>query len=368
MIHSLYIHIPFCEHICSYCDFPKVLCGTFSQEDYIKTLITDIDSLSIPDNSLRTIYIGGGTPSALSLDCLKTLLSYLSKHFPSVEEFTMEANPESLTEEKIALAKISGVNRISLGVQTANEKLLFTLNRKHNNQQVASVIKNLNEYGIENYNLDFIYGLPGQVLEDIDKDLAFALSLKPKHLSFYSLQIEEGTLLYNKKVKPCSDDNYAQFYEHVVQSLKEAGFQRYEISNFALPTYESKHNLTYWHDEYYYAAGLGASGYLPSLRYKNTASMNHYLKHQFRYQEETITPEDEEFEFLMLNLRLTQGFLLEDFKRRFQKDFLFSYQQEIEKVKPYVQISNGRFAIKEKYLYTMDQILLELLKLPQTDE
>lgn len=365
MVDALYIHIPFCDHICSYCDFPKVLCGTFSQRQYMDTLLWELESHNIPEDSLKTIYLGGGTPSALSLDCLESLLSYLHRHFPSVEEFTMECNPESLSKEKIELAKRYGVNRFSIGVQTARQDILKKLNRAHTNEDVIRCVQDLKRCGIDNYNLDFIYGLPSQNEADVLDDVCFALSLSPKHLSFYSLQIEEGTLLYSKHIPAVSDDTYATEYEMILSALKKNGFQRYEVSNFAIPSYESKHNLTYWHDREYYAAGLGASGYLGNLRYANTKSMNHYLQKNFRYQQEILSKGDEEFEFLMLNLRLAQGFSLDEFQRRFQKDFLSSYQDSLKKVQDRVCIEEGRFFIREDYLYTMDNILLELLKLPE---
>ena len=362
MVKSLYIHIPFCEKICAYCDFAKVMNGTFSHASYLKILLQEIKDKNIPEDSLKTIYIGGGTPSCLTLSELDFLLSYLNKHFPSVEEFTLEANPESLSKEKIMLCQKYGVNRISLGAQSSNDKILKTLNRNHRNEDLIRCCHDLHELNFDNFNLDFIYGLPGMSKEDLENDIKLSLSLKSKHLSYYSLQIEKGTLLYNKHIKPTDDEVLREMYDYLLEKLHEAGYERYEVSNFALPGYESKHNLTYWHDENYYAAGLSASGYVENTRYTNTLSMTKYMKGKFDPVTERITPEGEEFEFLMLNLRLVSGFSLDTFSTRFHKDFLSSYQKEINRVKDYVEIKNGYFAIKKEYLYTMDQILLELLK------
>ena len=294
MIPSLYLHIPFCDSLCHYCDFGKVLTGTFSQEKYIDSLLIELDSLAIPDDSLKTIYIGGGTPSALKPELLTRLLSRLHSSFPSVTEFTMECNPESLSEEKVKIMSQYGVNRVSLGVQTFQSSLLSSLNRKHSKEQVFQSVSLLKKHGITNINLDFIYGIHGQTLPMIKEDIDTALFLKPTHLSFYSLQIEEGTVLFIKGYPSVSNETYREQYDFISKRLHENGFFRYEVSNFSLPGSESKHNLNYWNDGMYYACGLSASGYLPSLRYQNTRSMNHYLQHKFRYQEEPIDIYDEE--------------------------------------------------------------------------
>ncbi len=329
MIKALYIHIPFCEKICAYCDFAKVMTGTFSHWDYLKVLLADIESQKIPYDSLETIYIGGGTPSCLSLDELDILLSYLYEHFPSVKEFTLEANPESLDKDKIRLCQMYGVNRISLGAQAANDDILKTLNRNHKTADLIRCCNDLHDLHFDNFNLDFIYGLPFMTKKDLDDDIALSLRLKSKHLSYYSLQIEEGTMFYNQKVEAQDDEVMREMYDYLRNKLQEAGFARYEVSNFAIPGYESRHNLTYWHDEEYYAAGLSASGYVNNIRFTNTRSMTKYLKGDFAPSKETIDLKQEEFEFLMLNLRLVQGFSLDKFKSRFQKDFLISYLNEV---------------------------------------
>lgn len=368
MTESLYIHIPFCSHICSYCDFPKVVTGTFSEEKYIDSLIDDIEKQSIPDHSLKTIYIGGGTPSALSISSLEKLLSYLDNRFTPLSEFTMEANPESLSKEKISILKKHHINRISLGVESTSKKILAHLNRKHTTEEVTALLKELRKQGFDNISLDFIYGVDTMSEEDLDRDIQYAVSSNVEHLSFYSLQIEEGTVFYNRKVCAKNDDVMASMYEKIRRELKKHGYHRYEVSNFTKNNKESLHNLTYWYDKSYYAAGLGASGYVDGIRYKNTLSMNKYLSGNYRHEEEAISVYDHEFEYIMLHLRLVKGFSLDEFKSIFKKDFLLSYQDNIEKVKDYVQIKEGYFSISEDYLYTMDSILLSLLKLPEDIE
>ncbi len=364
-IHSLYIHIPFCDHICAYCDFPKILSSCFSHETYISSLIEEIDSLKIADDSLETIYIGGGTPTALDVESFTRILTYLSSRFRDVKEFTIEANPESIDEEKCRIMKENGVNRVSIGVEVNDSGLLNVLGRKHSKDDVVRGVSLLREHGIDNINLDFIYSLPSKDDSYIDKDIDLIKELDPDHVSFYSLQIEEGTLFYNKKME-VDDDRSADQYERINKELGSLGYERYEVSNFAKKGFESKHNLTYWHDLGYYAAGMGASGYLPSyyengdgLRYTDSRSMTNYLKREGVYKER-ITKKDEEFEYLMLNLRLKEGFLLSDFESRFRVSFLEKYKKEIEETKDYLQIDES-VKIKPRFLFVMDSILLKIL-------
>lgn len=360
---SLYLHIPFCEKICAYCDFTKVYSCSFSHKEYLSVLFSEIEDLKIPFDSLNTIYIGGGTPSSLNEEELESLLSFLHARFPHLKEFTLEANPESLSLLKIKICQKNGVNRISLGVQSTNPSILKYLNRNHTNEELIECITHLRTCHFLNYNLDFIYGIPNQTKEDLIRDIEFCKEYASTHLSFYSLQIEEGTMLYNQKAKAVSDEVMRQEYDFILTQLESMGFHRYEVSNFAKKGYESRHNLTYWHDEQYYACGVSASGYVQNQRYTNTHSLTRYLKKDFNRSVENIDEKAEEFEFLMLNLRLWNGFPLEKFKQRFHKDFLIAYRKEIEEVKDYVNCSSNSFSIKEPYLFTMDSILLTLLKI-----
>ncbi len=365
MITSLYIHIPFCKHICAYCDFPKVVSDCFPHDKYIDSLIEEIDSLHIKDNSLKTVYIGGGTPTALDVSSFRRLISYIYSRFQNLEEFTLEANPESIDEERCRIMKECHVNRVSLGVEVNDPQLLDVLGRKHTKEDVVRSLSLLREHGINNINLDFIYSLPSEDDSYIDKDIELIKELDPQHVSFYSLQIEEGTLFYNRKVST-DDDRSADQYEEITEKLEKLGYTRYEVSNFAKEGFESKHNKVYWHDEGYYAAGLGASGYYPSYyenrdgrRYTNSRSLTRYIKREGIY-EERITKKDEEFEYIMLNLRLREGFSLKDFKERFGYDFLVEYREKIDEVKEYLTIDE-RVRIKPEYTFVMDAVLLKIL-------
>ncbi len=360
MIKALYLHIPFCDHICAYCDFPKVLKSYFDTSLYIDKLIEEIESLNIPFDSLKTIYIGGGTPSALDEKDLITLLSYLEHHFPSVKEYSIECNPESLSSSKLQILKRYGINRISLGVQSSDDQILKKLGRCHTSSSVTKAINLIREAGFNNLNLDFIYGLENTTLKDLEKDIDFALSFKPEHLSFYSLQVEEGTLFKIRRTETLNEDLLSEEYKFICQQLRNHGYTHYEISNFALPSFECEHNLTYWRDEEYYAAGLGASSYVGNLRTQNTLSLTEYLKGENKKKSEEITKSDEEFEFLMLSLRLKEGISLSEYQRRFNKDFLSTYKKGLEKEKDFLLITDRSVAVKEEYFYILDSIFLGL--------
>lgn len=356
---SLYLHIPFCDHLCSYCDFPKVLSGVYDRKEYLRALFREIDSFSIPPFSLRTIYIGGGTPSALSLTELDELLSGLKQRFGAVEEWTVECNPESLTPEKALLFARKGVNRISLGVQSVDLELLSLYQRRHTLEDVRRSVGFLHENGIDNINLDFIYGL-GSGTKEIDEDIEFALQLQPTHLSFYSLQIEEGTLLRRKQVQ-VSEEHLREEYDDLLARLEKEGYHRYEVSNFARKGKESRHNLVYWRDQEYYGCGMGASGFLFPRRYKNTTSLPSYLKGDYRREVEVLDPESHKLEYLMLHLRLAEGFSLAEYQELFKEDFRVSHEQGLSKIAEMVEIVDGRFRIKDDFLYVMDQVLLALI-------
>lgn len=360
MISALYLHIPFCRKICSYCDFPKVLHLQKWEDEYIPLLVKEIYSYHIPIDSLETIYIGGGTPSLLSKKNLEILLGFLHHSFPSTKEFTREANPESLTIEKIRIRKQNGVNRISLGVESTSSSLLAFLGREHKVNEVENVLKELTEEGIKNINLDFIYGIPGESMGQLRNDIDFAVSQNIQHVSFYSLQLEPGTRLTARKTQPVSDELYREQYDFLCEELSRHGFFRYEISNFAKKGYQSLHNLTYWHDRQYYACGVGAAGYIGNRRYLNTKSLTDYFKGIRIVKKDRISPEDREREYLRLHLRLVEGFPLEEYKIIFQRDFLSSFSTKIAENKEYFEVKNGFFRIKPEYLYVRDTLLLSL--------
>lgn len=360
MITSLYVHIPFCNNICSYCDFPKVFSSSFSKKEYIDVLLYELDQKKI-NNKLKTIYIGGGTPSVLSIEELDYLLSSLEKLLDKEYEFSIEANSESLSKEKIQILKKHKINRVSLGVESTSKRKRKYLGRTHLNKDVISCVNNLYSAGIDNVNLDFIYGTKKDNKFNINRDISLVKKLNIKHVSFYSLQIEQGTMLNNNKEKTLSEDKLAKLYFYINKKLNKIGFNHYEVSNWSKIGYESKHNLVYWNDEKYYAVGLGASSYIDGSRETNTKSLTSYLKKEFNPNVEKINSKDEEFEFLMLGLRKIKGVNIQEFKSRFNKDLLLTYKNKIEKLKDYLNINLEYISIKEEYIFTMNNILLELL-------
>ena len=304
-IHSLYIHIPFCNKICDYCDFTKLQYFRTFAVSYLKALKDELKSYKI--KNLKTIYVGGGTPAALEDDLFLELLQMIEPYTKGVKEYTFEANPESLTLEKIKMLKEYGINRISLGVQTTNDKILKMVNRDHTFEQVKTAIKNLKENGIDNINVDLILGLPHSSKKILKEDLKNILSLDIKHISCYGLTVNPHTALFNKGFKEPESDVLRDFYDLAEQTLKENGFIHYEVSNWSKPGYMSEHNLTYWRNEEYYGVGLGASGYIKDIRYKNTVNLSQYLKHNYVNEKERVSPKDKLTYQIMLNLRTIEG-------------------------------------------------------------
>ena len=349
---SLYIHIPFCNKICDYCDFTKLQYFRNFALDYLKVLKAELKSYKI--KNLKTIYVGGGTPTALDDDLFLELLETLDKYTKGVKEYTFEANPESLSLNKIKMLKEHHVNRVSVGVQTTNDKILQSVNRDHTFEQVKTAINNLKENGIDNINVDLILGLPHSSEKILKEDLKNILSLDIKHISCYGLTVNPHTALYNKGFKEPESDRLRDFYDIVEHSLKENDFIHYEVSNWAKEGYQSEHNLTYWRNQQYFGVGLGASGYIKDIRYKNTINLNEYLKHHFIYEKEVVTPKDKLTYQIMLNLRTIEGL---------EKSFIENKDQEIKEL-----IDNGLLKEVGNHLIptyegmmTLDQIILALL-------
>ena len=279
---SAYVHIPFCTQICDYCDFSKVFIKNQPVDAYLQALIREFERYDI--KQLRTLYIGGGTPTAITAQQLDYLLTNLTKNLDLsvLEEFTIEANPGDLTEDKIEVLKQSAVNRVSLGVQTFNDKQLKQIGRSHNEAQIYDTIASLKEAGFDNISIDLIYALPGQTMSDVKENVAKALALDIPHLSLYSLILEHHTVFMNKmrrgKLNLPQEDLEAEMFDYIITELEKNGFEHYEISNFTKPGFESRHNLMYWDNAEYYGVGAGASGYIAGVRYRNQGPIQHYLK------------------------------------------------------------------------------------------
>jgi oxygen-independent coproporphyrinogen-3 oxidase len=292
-VKGLYIHIPFCEYICHYCDFVKrVPKNKEMVDDYLKALVKEIHQYEKHFNTIETIYIGGGTPSMLDPEQLVFLLSHLKDIHPV--EFSIEVNPESYTYQKGEILKKYGVNRVSLGVQTFNQELLHYLNRGHTNDQVFKVVNHLKHIGINFISIDLIYAIPKQTYEDLRYDLKMINELDITHVSCYSLILEEKTYFYHQYIrgnfKQVDEDVEATMYKMVMDELKNQGFEHYEISNFAKHGHYSLHNMIYWTLGEYIGVGLGAHGFIDGKRTYNERALPKYIDHYIK--EETLQTKD----------------------------------------------------------------------------
>ncbi|MCI3870927.1 MULTISPECIES: radical SAM family heme chaperone HemW [Lactococcus] len=352
---AAYVHIPFCSHICYYCDFAKVLMTGQPVEAYIDELLKEYDSYDI--SSLKTLYIGGGTPSVLPADQLEKLLTHLTKKLDleELEEFTVEANPSDLTDEVLAVLANSPVNRISLGVQSFDDKLLKKIGRTHTEAQVYSSIERLRAAGFENITIDLIYGLPNQTMEMVERDVQKFLELDLPHVALYSLILEDHTVFMNRqrrgRLRLPSDDRNADMYEYIIEMLTSKGYSHYEVSNFGKIGYESKHNMTYWDNAEYYGIGAGASGYLDGIRYKNHGPVHHYLREENkRVNEEVLTRKQRIEEEMFLGLRKKNGVSIERFHKKFGQTLEEVYGTIIEELAFQKMLfeADGRIQMTEK--------------------
>lgn len=330
---SAYVHIPFCTQICYYCDFSKVFIKNQPVDSYLEHLIEEYHSYDI--KKLRTLYIGGGTPTALSAPQLAFLLEKLTDKLDLsyLEELTIEANPGDLDQEKIAVLKDSPVNRVSLGVQTFNDRMLKQIGRSHLEKDIYENITNLKKAGFDNISIDLIYALPKQTMEDVKINVAKAIALDIPHMSLYSLILENHTVFMNRmrrgKLPLPKEDLEAEMFEYIIAELEKAGFEHYEISNFSKPGFESRHNLMYWDNAEYYGIGAGASGYVDGVRYKNHGPIRHYLQAveagHARVQEEVLTLKEKMEEEMFLGLRKKSGVSKKRFEEKFGRSFEDQY-------------------------------------------
>ncbi|AFV72229.1 Coproporphyrinogen III oxidase [Streptococcus agalactiae] len=363
---SAYVHIPFCTQICYYCDFSKVFIKNQPVDAYLQALIREFRSYDITD--LRTLYIGGGTPTSISAVQLDYLLTELSRdlNLNTLEEFTIEANPGDLTVDKIEVLQKSAVNRVSLGVQTFNDKHLKRIGRSHNEAQIYSTIDALKTAGFQNISIDLIYALPGQTMDNVRSNVAKALSLNIPHLSLYSLILEHHTVFMNKmrrgKLHLPTEDLEAEMFEYIISEMERNGFEHYEISNFTKPGFESRHNLMYWDNVEYYGVGAGASGYLDGIRYRNRGPIQHYLKGvsegNARLSEEVLSKNEMMEEELFLGLRKKEGVSIGKFEQKFGTSFEKRYGQIVQELQSdgLLKENNGFIQMTKKGLFLGDTV------------
>lgn len=355
---SIYIHIPFCDTLCSYCDFCKVLNYQKFTNKYLDKLDQEITK-EYNNQEIKTLYIGGGTPSALSLSETKLLAKTLEKLSIKDEyEFTFECNFENTTKEKLDLLKEIGVNRLSFGIQTFNRRLLKIINRSHTYENVVDTINYARSIGFNNINVDLIFNLPTQTFEELEIDLKLFLSLNVEHISLYSLILEEKSVFGSKGIE-VDEDLGTTMYLHIMKELSNNGFNHYEISNFCKKGYESKHNLVYWNYNEFYGFGLGAHGLVNNKRYENTTSITKYLSDCER-EEIELTTEDIRSEYIFMNLRKLEGLNLLEFKDRFNVDLLDLYN--IDKiVDDLVVIENDFLKLTSKGILFANDVFIEFI-------
>ena len=360
-INSLYIHIPFCTHICRYCDFTKLFYNKKFSEPYLRALFSELDSYNI--ELVNTIYIGGGTPTSLSDEEFEGVLKKVSPLLINGGEFSVEANVENLTKTKLELMKKYQVNRLSLGVESTCDKCLKQIGRAHSFEEAKKAVELAKSYGFDNINVDLMFGFPGQNIDDLRNDLNNIIALNTQHISIYSLIVSPGTAFFNDGIKEQNEDSSRLFYDEILQSLRSVGYKRYEVSNFAKKGKESRHNLTYWQGKEYYGIGLGASGYIDGARYTNTKNIDSYINGKYVDVAEEVTDNERLEDFLLCNLRLEEGFLRKDFSDRFGIDFATKYKAQLPELTKnnLIIIENDRIKLSDDGIAIMDYILLKLL-------
>lgn len=356
---SVYIHIPFCSNICSYCDFSKVYYNKIYIDKYLSSLENEI-KLRYDNSIVKTLYIGGGTPSCLEYDELKKLFDIIKIFNLSKDiEFTMEANAESLSLDKIKLMKENKVNRVSLGVQTFDKDNLKYLNRNHTKDDVFNVIGNLKENGINNINIDLIYGIDPDI-EKVKRDIDLFLKLDIPHISCYSLILEDNTILSNKNAKYIDEDIEYEMYKYIEKTLEENNYIHYEVSNYAKDNYFSKHNLVYWNNLDYIGFGLSSVSYIDNYRITNTKSITKYLNNNYVYSKVYEDIKEKQDNELMLGLRKLKGIDLNLFKDKYNISLEEVYDIDSLIKDNYLIREDNYLRINKEYIYLSNEILLKI--------
>lgn len=337
---GIYIHIPFCQKKCQYCDFISFdQCDETIQEKYVQAILEEIDDCEI-SKKVSTIYIGGGTPSILPAEAIAKLLEKLKQKFELEKdaEITIEVNPGTVDFEKLRQYKEMGINRLSIGLQAVQNRLLALLGRIHQFEDFENVYREARKAGFCNINVDLMLGLPTQTLEEIQESLQTIIALKPEHISLYSLILEEGTalekLVSEDKLKMISEDLERKMYWETKKTLDRNGYFHYEISNFAQEGFESKHNLACWKQEEYIGFGVAAHSYRDKKRFSNVTDLMEYSKDSksSKVLEEKQSFEEQAKEYMMLGLRKIKGVSISEFEQKFQVHPLFYFRFEISKL------------------------------------
>lgn len=376
---GLYIHIAYCRKKCIYCDFFSAGERIADWHGYVDALCSEfrkrIIEMACP---LRTVYFGGGTPSLMPADEFSRLCDFIKPYMGTVEEFTIEVNPDDVTEEKLEVWKKCGVNRLSMGIQSFDDKLLASIGRRHDALTAREAYKLARKY-FDNISIDLMFGLPGQTLDMWKKDVAEAIRMRPEHLSAYSLMYEPSTVLTvlrdSGRVKEASEEISEQMFLFLIHQLKKAGYDHYEISNFALPGFRSIHNSSYWHQTPYLGLGPSSHSYDGQRKRKaNRADIRGYLEYWNKesseqnksvpfYETEILTYEQLKEEYIMTRLRTREGIPLNDFRLRFGEEAfvrLIAKAQSLKK-QGLILIDIDSVSLSESSILISDSIIVDLL-------
>jgi len=368
---AVYIHIPFCRQKCHYCDFNTYAVQGQPVDEYLDALEREMERTveQHPPGEIRSIFIGGGTPTILDARQMERLLDAVARHFPRRSadcEFTVEANPGTADLEKLEVMRAGGVNRLSFGAQAFQDRLLVSLGRIHGAEDVPASVELARRAGFSNISIDLMFGLPRQTMADFEESLERALGLDLTHLSAYSLKVEENTLfhtLYERGELPLpGEDTELGMYLALIDRLTNAGYRHYEISNFALPDRESVHNMAYWRCLGYYGLGAGAHGYLGGVRHANIRGVREYIRaaRERLPVEELHEVDDREAmeDFMMLGLRLMEGVSPADFRERFGTDLEAVFARELDDLvrKGLLEFAGGRFRLTRRAIPVANEV------------
>ncbi len=369
---SLYIHIPFCVRKCLYCDFPSFsgMDGMF--EDYVRRLCREMDEAapSFYGVGVKSVFFGGGTPSILPPALMGRIMDKIMSAYDvnSDAEISMEANPGTLDAAKLREYKSMYFNRLSMGLQAWQDRLLERLGRIHSVGEFEDNFLQARDAGFKNINVDLMFSLPGQTMVDWQETLEKVIRLDPEHISAYSLIIEEGTPffdMYEKGQITETDENTdRRMYYLAKEMLSDKGFRQYEISNFAKEGFECRHNITYWRTEEYRGFGLGAHSYVDGTRFHNSADMKEYMAGGGRLDMEKLTPEEMQEEFMFMGLRMNEGISREEFLKRFKTDITSVYGQEISELisEGLLTENKGRISLTDRGIDVSNQVFEKFIR------
>ncbi len=376
---GIYIHIPFCVRKCNYCDFLSAPADEDTKKRYVDSLIRELESYKALTKAyqVKTVYFGGGTPSILEPLLLQQIIEKVRRCFDvdTAAEITLEVNPGTVTKEKLEYYKNLGINRLSIGVQSAKEEELKLLGRIHSFEDAKHTVQWAREAGFTNISLDIISALPNQTLASYQETVEEILSLEPEHISSYSLIVEEHTPFYEqyaegkaKEAELPDEETDRAMYAYTKERLKQAGYERYEISNYAKTGYESRHNSSYWTGTEYLGIGLGASSLFTNARYYNETDLTTYMEEieagqDVRREMERLVEAEQMEEFMILGLRRMCGISREEFKNRFERPLETVYGSALQKLKKQnlITIEGDKVALTELGIDVSNQVFVEFI-------